>query len=73
MMPNMRLVCDQPKSFSAQIAKPKNPNSSSNLISPLVGTGAEPDLLGSPGTANIPQTKASVIGSTTASTIPSQP
>ena len=51
-----------PISCSAQVAKPKIPNSISKRIKPGVIIGAKPDLLGSFGTAKTPQIMAKRIG-----------
>lgn len=50
------------KSKNAQVPKPKKLNSSKSLRAPGIGTGAFPDRLRSPGTANTAQTTIRTTG-----------
>ena len=52
----------------AKNASPKISNSNTNRTTPGTGTGAPPDLLGSSGTAKVPQIAAAAIGNAIAST-----
>jgi len=73
MMPSTQLARGKPDWQSAQTAKAKIPSSIARRRTPGTGIGADPERLGSPGTANVPHRTAATMGTRGARAIRCQP